>query len=333
MGSTINKIRNAQIVALTICVIVSATYLITTPALARDNTFNRNANDMAQLDDPETIPDRQVFDGYEAIKDSMPTSANVETNSVSRSYQATLEARLSDMEKQIRDLTGKLEEISFENTNLKNKLEKSQTDFEMRLNELQNKQSAPQAAEPVTGTTPSTPTNTLSADDVSDVKNETTPSEPTAVATPEQKLGTLTKAPNGATIPTDKKTDAAALYEEAYTSLKAGNAADAQTKFNDFIKQFPNHPLRSNAIYWLGETYYAEGNFAQSTRIFAESYKKFPKGPKAADSLLKMGMSLGQNNKTKEACVTFKQLKKEFTVGQAALLRRADAEMAKLSCK
>ena len=168
---------------------------------------------------------------------------------------------------------------------------------------------------------------------MSDVKNETTPSEPTAVATPEQKLGTLTKAPNGATIPTDKKTDAAALYEEAYTSLKAGNAADAQTKFNDFIKQFPNHPLRSNAIYWLGETYYAEGNFAQSTRIFAESYKKFPKGPKAADSLLKMGMSLGQNNKTKEACVTFKQLKKEFTVGQAALLRRADAEMAKLSCK
>ena len=328
MGSTNNQIRNAQIVALTICVVVSAILFAPSQSFARDDTFNRNAVDTAQMDEPDSIPDRQVFDGYESIKDSMPSPERMpETNSVSKSYQATLEARLSDMEKQIRDLTGKLEELSFENTTLKNKLEKSQSDFELRLNELQNNRTAPTPlASPAAAS--ETQASTLSSEDTKDIKTE----EPVATADPNQKLGTLTKAPNGAAIAPDKKADAAAQYEAAYAALKAGNAADAQTKFNSFMKDFPNHPLRSNAIYWLGETYYAQSNYAQSTRIFAESYKKFPKGPKAADSLLKMGMSLAQNNKTKEACVTFKQLKKEFNVGQTALLRRADAEMAKLSC-
>ncbi|MBP9868596.1 MAG: tetratricopeptide repeat protein, partial [Alphaproteobacteria bacterium] len=90
--------------------------------------------------------------------------------------------------------------------------------------------------------------------------------------------------------------------------------------------------LAANATYWLAECHYAQGQYDKAARIFAESYKKYPKGPKVADSLLKMGMSLGGLGKTKEACVTLQQLKKEFPSGQTTALRRAEQEMTRLGC-
>jgi tol-pal system protein YbgF len=336
MGSIVVKIRNAQIVNLTICVLVSGLLLSSNPSLARDDTFNRNANADSVIENS----DRQVFDGYDGARDEPSPSRSIDAApSLSPSYQANLEQRLSDMERQLRDLTGKLETVTFENTQLKTNLEKAQADFDMRLNEVKERVNTSPSTES-SAVTPSSSESTLTPEDTNDVKldssqdsgeNSKTDVAPADSPT-QQNLGTLTKAPNGAAIAPDKQADAASLYEDAYAALKASNHTDAQIKFQNFIKQNPTHPLRANAVYWLGETYYAQNNFAQATRVFAESYKKFPKGPKAADSLLKMGMSLGQNGKTKEACVTFKQLKKEFNVGQTALLRRADAEIAKLSC-
>lgn len=336
MGSHASWIRNAQIVILTVCVVVSGQTFLSPHAHAADDTFNRNAaDDIAQ--------DRQVFDGYDGgNKDTVKSAAPA---SISPSYQSLLEQRLSETEKQIRELTGKLEQVSFENETLKKNLEKSQADFDIRLNELKTSIDSKPAAAVSAQVTETQPAGTLSDSDKKDVPADTNAdTNTTAPATnldgaapadsPTQKtLGTITKAPNGAAIAPDKSKDAAGIYEDAYAALKAGKAADAQTKFTNFLKQFPEHPLKANAVYWLGETYYAQGNYAQSTRVFAESYKKFPKGPKAADSLLKMGMSLAQNNKTKEACVTFKQLKKEYATGQTALINRADAEMTKIACK
>lgn len=334
-------IRNAQIVKATICVVISGIALLS----------STTASVMAAS--PDAPLEKQVFDGYDSGKkqlnqsDLAPTSST--TGSVSPSYQATLEKRLSDLEQQNRELTGKVEQLSFENESLKKNFEKAQADFDLRLNQI--KSAAPTApaqttTAPASGTstTDQTTAGTLSPEDKKDAPADATtntPSSPTGGTTDiapansptQQNLGTITQSPNGASISPDKNKDAASAYETAYADLKAGKPADAQSKFEQFLKQYPEHPLRANAIYWLGETYYAQANYIQSTKVFAESYKKYPKGPKAADSLLKMGLSLEQINKNKEACVTFKQLKKEFSVGQAALIHRADAEMAKISCK
>jgi tol-pal system protein YbgF len=331
-------IRNAQIVILTVCVVVFGSLIVTSTASAQSaDTFNRNADSDSIIDDSVSNPDRQVFDGYDAPKKKIVSEDATSSSpaSMSPSYQSLLEQRISNMERQIRELTGKIEQLSFENSQLKTNLEKSQTDIDARLNEIKGapKPAVADTVTPTVDTSATTPTSdtdssTLSPDDTKDLDGAASADSPT-----QQKLGTITKAPNGTPITPDKSQDAASMYEEAYADLKAGNAASAQGKFESFLKKFPEHPLRANAVYWMGETFYAQAKYDQATRVFAESYKKYPKGPKAADSLLKMGMSLGQNGKTKEACVTFKQLKKEYAVGQTAILRRADAEMAKLACK
>ncbi len=351
MGSNVMWIRNAQIVILTVCVVVFGSMIMTSHAHAQSSdTFNRNADaiDSSDLnDDPSTIPDRKVFDGYESPKkkSSIEAESVSSGSNLSPSYQSLLEQRLSDMERQMRELTGKVEQLSFENAQLKKNFEASQSDLDVRFNELKTSAAAkpietisssittPATSDATSGSSLSSGGN-LSPDDTKDIKDAKDLDGPAPADSPtQQPLGTLTKSPNGAAITPDKTQDAAGLYEEAYADLKAGNAVSAQGKFESFLKKFPDHPLRSNAVYWMGETFYAQGKYAESTRVFAESYKKYPKGPKAADSLLKMGMSLGQNGKTKEACVTFKQLKKEYAVGQTAIIRRADAEMVKISCK
>ena len=162
-----------------------------------------------------------------------------------------------------------------------------------------------------------------------------TPADPKAPApadSPTQKnLGTMKEAPGGASIPPSSN-EAASQYQAAFSKLQGGDYDGAQADFAKFLKAYPSHQLTGNATYWYGETFYAQQKFTEAARIFAESYKKYPQGPKAPDSLLKLGMSLGGAGKTKEACVTLKQIKKQYPTGSSTVLKRADQEMSKLAC-
>lgn len=316
------------------------------PAHAQqDDTFNR----INRLEREIDTLNRAVYKGEQ------PASAPTSIMSSDTGYQANLEVRLSEMEKQLRDLTGKLEQQTFEIQQVRERLDRSQADIELRLGDLEKKNglASPQGAaagNPVQGGS-LTGVGPLGADDMGGVNPPmpssepslqpsagnaaapiTNPNAPAPANSPTQKqLGTLNQAPGGASIPPSGN-DPASLYENAFSQLKSGNYGVAQRDFNGFLSSHPDHPLASNATYWLGETYYAQQKYDQASRIFAESYKKYPKGPKAADSLLKLGMSLGGAGKSKEACVSFKQLKKEFASSANTAVRRADQEMSRLGC-
>lgn len=274
-------------------------------------------------------------------------------------YQADLELRLSALEKQLRELTGKVEQQNFDLSQLREKLDKAQADTELRLGDLEKRVgpgpvgagegSSPSLTSPPAGAagTGNLQSGTLAPEDmggaVAPPPEGEPPSSPPMMADPnapapadsptQKPLGSLRKAPGGASIPPAAgEADPASLYEGAFSQLKNGGYVKAQKDFDQFLKTYPDHPLAANATYWLAECHYAQGQYDKAARIFAESYKKYPKGPKVADSLLKMGMSLGGLGKTKEACVTLQQLKKEFPSGQTTALRRADQEMTRLGC-
>lgn len=306
-------------------------------AQQNDDTFNRLNRLERELD---TL-NRAVYKGEKSSTAPQPLSGGGD------SYQANLEVRLSDIEKQMRDLTGKIEQQGFDIQQMRERLDRSLADMELRLGDLEKRSGVTSGA---TGTSADGSTATgdwapgqFSADvpppDVpppgiatSSPATISDPNAPAPANSPTQRqLGTLTEAPGGAVIPPSGN-DAASVYENAFSQLKSGNYGVAQRDFDAFLKANPKHPLAPNATYWLGETYYAQGKYDQAARIFAESYKTYPKGPKAADSLLKLGMSLGGSGKTREACVSFKQLKKEFPTGQTTAVRRADQEMSRLGC-
>lgn len=256
-------------------------------------------------------------------------------------FQANIEVRLTQIENQMRDITGRLEKQEFDITQLRDQLTKAQADTDMRLGDVEKRAApvpspAPQmtaaddmAAQPATPQQPlptandGTPIPRALADSIPQPADINAPAP---ADSPTQKtLGTVGTSPSADAI-------AANDYESAFSKLKSGNYISAQAGFDAFLKNYPTHPLSPNATYWLAESYYAQKKYDQAARVFAESFKKYPKGPKSADSLLKLGMSLGETGKTQDACVTLKQVKKQFPAGEGAVLRRADQELKRLGC-
>lgn len=329
--------------------LLSGTALVPVSSARADDTgtrLNRIERDIETLN-------RAVYKG------ETPPSGSVSSSSVNAEYQASVETRLTDMETQIRDLTGKIEQQGYDIQQLKTKLDKSMSD----MSTMQQMGAAPAAAQMAVPQT-ATQSGTLQASDmggpvqsgsmtapanVDAVAPAPTQTQTPAAAVPapsvgdlnapapadsptQQNLGTLTEAPGGASIQMSPGNDPAGQYEMAFSLLKSGNYQASRNGFDEFLKKYPEHPLAGNAMYWMGEGFYGEGNYEKATRVFAESYKKFPKGPKAADSLLKLALSLGKLGKTEQACVTIQQLKKEYPVGQADILKKADQESASMGC-
>jgi len=310
----------------------AACLLMTSVALPTSVRADDTDSRLRQLEGSVDTLNRAVFKG-----ENPPTPIST-TPAATSDYQASVESRISALENELRDLTGKVEKQEYDTTQLKANFEKAMADINMRFNDAQKsgagtaaRQTGTLAPNDMGGDVPQDTTNPTSL--TSPVEQPLDPNAPASQESPTvQKLGSVPVAPGGATIPPTGD-DATTQYEAAFSLLKGGNFASAKSGFESFIAKNPKSPLVSNATYWLGESYYANGEFEKAARVFAESYKKYPKGPKVADSLLKMGMSLGASGKKKEGCVALKQLKKEFPSGDTVTLRRADQEIARFACQ
>lgn len=330
--------------ALAACLLMSSVAL-PLPARAADDTDSR----LRQLEGSIDTLNRSVFKGE---KIPAPTNIAAPTSD----YQASVETRLNDLESQLRDLIGRVEKQEYDTTQLKSTMDKTIADMNMRLDDMQK--GAAGGAMRQTGTLgPNDMGGSIAPPPVNDANTppDGLPSAPNAAPAPQaaadptppanpndpasqnsstvKNLGTVSSTGEATATPQAGADAATTQYETAFSMLKSGNYANAKSGFENFMKTNPNHPLASNATYWLGESYYASGDYEKAARIFAESYKKYPKGPKVADSLLKMGMSLASSGKKKEGCVALKQLKKEFASGgNTVTIRRADQEIARLNC-
>jgi tol-pal system protein YbgF len=87
--------------------------------------------------------------------------------------------------------------------------------------------------------------------------------------------------------------------EAAFDRLKAGRDDASARAFQQFLGQFPAGPLAPNAVYWLGESYYATQNYELAAQQFRALLERYPAHDKAAGAMLKLGLSqygLGQQD-------------------------------------
>ena len=141
----------------------------------------------------------------------------------------------------------------------------------------------------------------------------------------------LTELENKPSVVIDKSSDKE-RYEYAYSLLMKNDYKQAEEQFLLFLKDFENSDLRPNALYWLGETYYAQGLYEQAVGQFADVFAKYAQSNKAPDALLKMGLSMVSLNKTSEACTAFIALPNEYPKADENLKKRAKEEADKLKC-
>jgi len=222
--------------------------------------------------------------------------------------------RINDLEQKLSATTGQLEQSAHQVQDLQNRLDKMQADYDMRLQALEQGKS-PAAA--TTTQPPGSAAYTLP-------KSADGTVAPTTAGV--QPLGTLPVNGGDATNTPD------ALYNSAFADIRDSKYESAETKFRQFLAQYPNHTMAGGAQYWLSETFYVRGDYKQAAKMFAQGYQDYPQSPKAPDSLLKLGLSLEKLGKKEDACLSFQQLKKQFPGDTVPANRRAVQEMKTLGC-
>ena len=126
--------------------------------------------------------------------------------------------------------------------------------------------------------------------------------------------------------------DPKALYSTAYGYLIQRDYSAAETAFDDFLRQYPNHALAGNAIYWMGESLFVRGQYRAAASSFLKGYQTYAKSEKAPESLLKLAMSLQRLGQKDAACSSFNELTVKFPNAPARVKSAAQSERQRAGC-
>jgi tol-pal system protein YbgF len=249
--------------------------------------------------------------------------------------------RIDALQDQMRQMTGRIEELNNEVTQLKAQLDRQASDNDVRFQQLQggggglntappppsqsgpgpgsaNVELPPQAKPPLgAGADPSQPPS-RSGNLGSLAGGRPQPEEP-----PQQ------QAAAGGGLPAGNAQD---QYNYAMGLLTQANYPAAEQAMRAFVQKYPKDPLAGNAQYWLGETFYVRKDYGNAATAFAQGYEKYPKGPKAADDLLKLGMSLTALNQKADACKSYARLAHDFPSPPQTIKERLSAERQHAGC-
>ena len=116
---------------------------------------------------------------------------------------------------------------------------------------------------------------------------QTTPAPP-APAAVSASPATATPAPRTAVL---HQAQIADDYRHAIILVGQSKYADARNVFQHVFDEDPSGDLADNALFWIGETYFATANYQQAMRMYERVAKEYPDQNKAADALFKLGLT------------------------------------------
>jgi tol-pal system protein YbgF len=116
------------------------------------------------------------------------------------------------------------------------------------------------------------------------------------------------------TLPT-----AGALFQQAHGELNAGFYSIAVDDFREFLKQFPNDPVRSPAAqFYIGYAMMAQKKFDQAVLEFDLVLSKFPSSDKKCAALYQKGRSHAELKQGPQATAAMQAVVKECPGTQEA---------------
>ena len=224
---------------------------------------------------------------------------------------AGAEIRMSNLETDMRHLTGQLEEVRHDMATMLQRLDGLVNDVDFRLTEIERR---------LAGTRQKAPQNIAGADAKAGAA-------PTKGNNAEQAA-----APAGGTNGILPQGTAIERYNFAYSLIIKVRLEDAETAFQEFLEKHGDDPLAGNAQYWLGETYYARKDLNQAARAFLTGIQRYPNSSKAPDTMLKLGITLGKLGKGEDACAAYLEMGRKFPNLQRQTRKRMVKEMKRGGC-
>ena len=234
-------------------------------------------------------------------------------NSPSANTLYELMGRLDQLQAEVQQLTGKVDEQAFHIEELKKHQTKMYSDFDDRLQGIENKsngtdqpvaESTPEAASTGDATATEGGSSVAAPETVPD--NESAPAEkPVVENTPGSESSSVDK-PLENQVP-QRKPEAAQVsgaekqeYQQAYNELRNGHTEQSIEQFKVYLSKYPAGVYGDNAQYWLGEAYRVNQDNDSARKAFNDVVEKYPDGAKVPDALLKLGyIEIDQKNLVK----------------------------------
>ena len=83
----------------------------------------------------------------------------------------------------------------------------------------------------------------------------------------------------------------AEIYRRAISSYGSGRAAEARPLFQRVFDADPTGDLADNALFWIGETWFAAGDNANAMRYYRRVIDEFGEENKAPDAMYKLALA------------------------------------------
>ncbi|HET6375381.1 MAG TPA: tol-pal system protein YbgF, partial [Methylocella sp.] len=121
-------------------------------------------------------------------------------------------------------------------------------------------------------------------------------------------------------------------FDIALAYLKQRAYENAEKGFAGFLAKNPQDKLASDAIYYLGESFYLRGRQREAAEQYLKISTKYANSPRAPQALLRLGQSLNALGARDQACATFGEIVRKYPNAPAMVKTGADREAKRAQC-
>ncbi|HEX3672923.1 MAG TPA: tol-pal system protein YbgF [Rhizomicrobium sp.] len=255
---------------------------------------------------------------------------------------AALNARASDLENSLRNLTGQVEQLDHRIAVMNDRMERMQKDFDYKLCTMAAQQlgaSSGDNALPCNGSQVAGSVAAAPPANVAPAPQNFPPSGAAASGPPQHLApgpGVLGTIPSNTPLPLPPAAGAQQgdmpppvahpEFDKAMNLLAKAQYDQAAAAFRGYVDAHPNDPLAPQALYWVGDIQYVQKDYAGATHSFAEGLKKYPTSARAPDSMLKFAESLIALDQKKEGCAALAAFASKYPNATKPVAARAAAE-------
>ena len=107
-------------------------------------------------------------------------------------------------------------------------------------------------------------------------------------------------------------------YRDALILFGKGRMPEARAALQKIFDAEPSGELADNALYWIGETYFAAGDYSSAMRAYERVTKEYPEQNKAPDAMFKIGLTFVKTGDIGQARKTFEEVIRRYPYSTAS---------------
>ena len=107
---------------------------------------------------------------------------------------------------------------------------------------------------------------------------------------------------------------------------------NAEKGFAGFLEKNPNSKMASDAIYYLGESFYQRGRQSEAAEQYLKISTHYASSPRAPEALLRLGQSLNALGAKEQACASYGEIARKYPNAPATVKTGAEREAKRAKC-